>query len=116
MIMGFILIAFFLAVSIALINGKLSFLVDGYNSVNELDKNKYDERKVCKETGFELLFADIVLMVVMVLLNTDYGKSHSAAIGLISAVIIVALTFGNVLITRKNKERYYKDEFKTKKD
>lgn len=111
MIIGFILITFFLAISIALINGKLSFLVAGYNSMDELEKTKYDEKKVCRKTGIELLLVDIVLIIVTFLLYTDYGKEHSATIGLIAAVVIVTLIFGNVLLTQKIN----KASFKTKK-
>ncbi|GFZ29538.1 hypothetical protein CSC2_00640 [Clostridium zeae] len=103
MVIGSILITIFLVISIALIKGRLSFLVASYNTMDVVEKTNYDEKKICKNAGIELLSADIVLIIVMILLNTDYGNSHSTSIGLIATVIIVTLTFGNVILTQKRK-------------
>ncbi|MBK1811169.1 DUF3784 domain-containing protein [Clostridium sp. YIM B02505] len=115
MVIGFILITIFLAISIALINGKLSFLVIGYNTIDEVDKTNHDEKKLCKNAGLELLSLDLVLIIVMILLNTDYGNSHAVAIDLIATIVIVVLTVGNIILTQKNKKIYFKNKFKTKK-
>jgi hypothetical protein len=103
MVIGFILIAIFLVISIALINGKLSFLVASYNTMDVVEKINYDEKKLCRNAGIELLLADIIFIIVMILINTDYGNSHAVAIDLIAAIGIVALTFSKIILTRKRK-------------
>ena len=58
--------------SIFLINGKGAWLIAGYNTMSPERKSQYDEKALCKFTGWLLLIYTIGLFLGMILLHWEY--------------------------------------------
>lgn len=54
----------FLVLSIVLFCGKGGWLIAGYNTMDDKEKQKYDEKKLCKAAGFVCLVCSIMLLVM----------------------------------------------------
>lgn len=61
-----VIIGLFLMLGIFLINGKGSFLIAGYNTMSEEEKDKYDTIALCKFMG-KMMFALAFSMVFWVI-------------------------------------------------
>ena len=61
MIVCFLLALLFLVLSIFLFMGKGAWLIAGYNTLSKEEKKKYNEKKLCRITGFICLFIAIFL-------------------------------------------------------
>lgn len=54
----------FLVLAILFFRGKGSKLISGYNTMSAEEQQKYDEKKLCKATGFVCLACSIMLCVM----------------------------------------------------
>ncbi len=54
----------FLVMSIFLFMGKGSWLIAGYNTASQEDRNKYDVKKLCRATGLLCLLCCIMMCVL----------------------------------------------------
>lgn len=61
MIVCFLLAGLFLVQSVVLFLGKGGWLIAGYNTLSDEEKKKYNEKKLCKTTGFICLSVAIFL-------------------------------------------------------
>ena len=66
MILCILLGLLFLALSIFLFMGKGAWLIAGYNTLPEEEKQKYNEKKLCKTTGLICLVVAILLGVLSI--------------------------------------------------
>ncbi|WP_160673959.1 DUF3784 domain-containing protein [Clostridium sp. C8-1-8] len=112
MIIGIIILAILTALSLILISGKGGILLAGYNTLSKEEKEKYDEKKLCRNSGFELLAVDILLAVLLIYISTDFGKVHPLFAAIPIALIIIVFVFISVFKTEKDKEKFYKDQHK----
>lgn len=86
------LAAVFLIVSVMLFSGKGSWLIAGYNTSPKEEKEKYDEKKLCRTMGS--MCAIIAVLTGML----DWFNSESFAMiyaVLICIVVIVTLIYAN---------------------
>ncbi len=51
----------FLVMSIFLFNGKGKWLISGYNTASKKEREKYDEKKLCKGAGFISAVCSVML-------------------------------------------------------
>ena len=58
-IVGIILVVLFAIMSVILLTGRGGFLISGYNWLSEKEKQRYDEKKLCRATGVMLSFITI---------------------------------------------------------
>ena len=58
---GFVII---LIISIMLLSGHGSWLIAGYNTASKEEKAKYDEKKLCKTTGFGMAVMAVLILVM----------------------------------------------------
>ncbi len=65
LILGVILLIF----SIILICGKGSFLIAGYNTASKEEKERYDEKKLCRVMGFGMLIISLMLVAMFAFVN-----------------------------------------------
>lgn len=75
--------------------GKASFLIAGYNTSSKQEKEKYDEKALCKFTG-NLLFviaAILFLPPIVMALNLTYTNS----IVIVSTILIIFVTIVAVI-------------------
>lgn len=63
-IMTLVIALIFLILSIVLFCGKGGWLIAGYNTMDDEEKQKFDEKKLCKAAGFVCLVCCIMLCVM----------------------------------------------------
>ena len=61
-----IIIAFFLIMAIFLLNGKGAFLIAGFNTMSKEEREKYDEKALCRFVGW--LFISVCFCMVLLLI------------------------------------------------
>ena len=96
-----VIIVLFLVLGIFLINGKGSFLIAGYNTMSEEEKDKYDTIAPCKFMG-KMMFALAFSMVFWVL-SELYNMGSLFYFGL--ALFIVIVVFMLVYMNTGNRFR-----------
>ena len=84
--------------SVLLLSGRGGVLVAGYNTMEEAEKARYDERKICRRAGLSLLLIDLGLLAVGILLACDLadgGVSEdlalTAGLGFCAYVIVIVI-------------------------
>lgn len=91
LIHGF-LILLFLVLGIVFLNGKGSFLIAGYNTASKAEKEKIDEKKLCRYMGkLMFLFAGCFLIIMASDLT---GKMWLLWLGL---ALLFAATIGGII-------------------
>jgi hypothetical protein len=88
MIIWWILVILFLAITIYLISGRGGWLVAGYNTSSKEEKVKYNEKKLCRGLGvFIMIPCDLVLISLML----QDSESIILVEGIIFTVYIVTM-------------------------
>ena len=84
----------FLALSIPLLAGRGAWLVAGYNTMAANQRERYDERKLCRATGCMLLGVSIAcgLMASAAVFETERVGAREVAdwLYLLAAVVLIA--------------------------
>lgn len=70
----------FLVISIILLSGHGSWFISGYNTAPKEEKAKYDEKKLCRTTGFGM--AVIAFLILVMRLFEDVLSASFAYISL----------------------------------
>lgn len=94
---AWILFIIFAVLSIVLISGHGSWLIAGYNTASKKEKEKYNEKKLCRIMGIGM-FVIAILILIMVLLGSvlpAYFVYISQGIMLVDVVVIIIL--GNTI-------------------
>lgn len=89
-----IIAAIFVILSIILISGHGSGLVAGYNTAPKEEKEKYDEKKLCKVVGYGMAVIAI-LVLIMALFNRVLSTSFIyvfASIVIVDCIVIIVLS------------------------
>lgn len=102
LIILWIVIVLFAIMGIALISGKGSWLVAGYNTMSKEEKANCDIKKISRAVGIFLLVVDMLMVILSVITqyaiknNVDYiidnvvwGFSFVVIVGCIILVIII---------------------------
>lgn len=110
MIIGWIIVGLLAIMCVFLIRGRGGWMVAGYNTMEYEEKMKYEEKKVCRSAGFSLLIADALFTVLLIVIQTGFGRNHILAVSLTAAFIIIVFAITSCILTQKNKEKYYKDK------
>lgn len=113
MIVGWIIVGLMAIMCVFLISGRGGWMVAGYNTMEKEEKVKFDEKKVCRSAGFSLLIVDTLFTVLLIVIQTDFGKNNILAVSLTVAFIIIVFAITNCILTEKNKEKYYKNEYRS---
>ena len=86
---GFVI---FLIISIILLSGHGSWLISGYNTASKEEKAKYDEKKLCKTTGFGMAVIAVLILVMGLLedvLPASFAYISLGVVGVDCLVIII---------------------------
>ena len=81
--------------SIFLINGKGAWLIAGYNTMSPERKSQYDEKALCKFTGWLLLIYTIGLFLGMILLIYGIDILGGIIMVLIHVILVGAIVYIN---------------------
>lgn len=59
-----VMIALFAVLSVFLLLGKGSWLLAGYNTASEKEKQKYNEKRLCRVCGGGMAFVTVLLLIM----------------------------------------------------
>lgn len=90
-----LLTGIFVLVGILFMNGKAAFLIAGYNSMSEEQKEEYDEVAICKFMGKSMfvLALGMALGVLGEKLNMNWLLNLSIALAIATAIFVFIYTF-----------------------
>ena len=91
---GFIILA---VLSIVLISGHGSWLISGYNTASKEEKEKYDEKKLCRTMGIGMSIIAILALTMGLLENILPAFFVYIALGIILVDVVVIIILGNTL-------------------
>ncbi len=94
----FILVGILAAI---LISGHGSWLIAGYNTASEKEKEKYDRKKLCRMMGIGLAVIDVIILVMELLENVLPASFAGIAAGLILGICLLMILLGNTICRKK---------------
>lgn len=89
--------ALFAVLSVLLISGRGSSLIAGYNTASKEEKEKYDEKKLCKVVGYGMAVITILLLVIALFYQVLPLGFIYVFIGIVIADSIVIVTLCNTI-------------------
>lgn len=98
MLIVYVIITIFVVCGIFLLFGKGSWLIAGYNTASKEEKEKIDEKKLCKSMGVMLL------MIAAIMGAIAYVNTDAFAVKMIIPIFIVVgleLLYANKFCNRK---------------
>lgn len=95
-----VLFLIFLAISIILLSGHGSWFISGYNTASKEEKAKYDEKKLCRTTGFGMVVITVLILVMGLFENVLPAGFAYISLGII-VVDCLAIIIVNHTICKK---------------
>lgn len=93
----------FIVLGIVFIQGKGAFLIAGYNTSSKAEKEKYNEKALCRFMG-KMMFLFAVCFLVMILSDMLENLAFLwIGLGLFGAVVVFTLIYANTGNRFKNK-------------
>ena len=92
-------------ITVVLLRGHGAMLIAGYNTASQAERDKYDEKKLCRSIGVCMLASDILLAALLTLIVLAELSILPAAvmnvfiwvfIGVLIVMIAVTLWYANV--------------------
>lgn len=99
MIAVYVLIALFVLMGILLLTGRGSFLIAGYNTASKEEKEKYDEKKLCRSMG---VFLIVVSIIVSIIAYVDTDEFALKMLFPLIAAIIIEMIYANRCCMKKS--------------
>ncbi len=82
----------FMILSIPLLMGKGSWLIAGYNTSSREEKEKYDEKKLCRAMGFMCAIIGIMSGLLGIINTESFAIVYAV---LITIIVIITLIYTN---------------------
>ena len=95
-----IVFGIFAVISIILLSGHGSWLISGYNTASKEEKEKYDEKKLCRTMGIGMSVIAILLLIMGVFENILPAFFVYIALGIILADVVITIVLGNTICRR----------------
>lgn len=92
-----IVFVIFAVLSIVLLSGHGSWVISGYNTASKEEKEKYDEKKLCRTMGIGMSIIAILALIMGVLENILSAFFVYIALGIILIDVAVIIILGNTL-------------------
>lgn len=83
--------------SIVLISGHGSWLISGYNTASKEEKEKYNEKKLCRIMGTGMSVIAILILMMGLFENVLPAFFVYIALGIILADVMVMIVLGNTI-------------------
>lgn len=90
----FIIIA---VLSIVLLSGNGSWFVSGYNTASKEEKEKYNEKKLCRIMGIGMFVIAILILIMGLLEDVLPAFFVYIALGIVLVDIVVIIILGNTI-------------------
>lgn len=87
--------------SIILLSGHGSWFISGYNTVSKEEKDKYDEKKLCRIMGSGMSVITLLTLIMGLLENILPAFFAYIALGIILVDVIVIIILGNTICKKK---------------
>lgn len=87
----------FAVLSIILLSGHGSWFISGYNMASKEEKEKYDEKKLCRTTGIGMSIIAIIILIMGLFENFLSAFFIYIAVGIIVVDVVVIIILGNTL-------------------
>ena len=95
-----IVFVIFAVLSIILLSGHGSWLISGYNTASKEEKEKYNEKKLCRTMGIGMSIIAILLLSMGVFENILPAFFVYIALGIILADVVIIIVLGNTICRR----------------
>ena len=92
-----IVFVIFAVLSIVLISGHGSWVISGYNTASKEEKEKYDEKKLCRTMGVGMSIIAILILIMGLFENFLPAFFVYIALGIILVNVVVIIILGNTL-------------------
>ena len=92
-----IVFAIFVVLSIILLSGHGSWFISGYNIASNEEKEKYDEKKLCRTMGIGMSIIAILALTMGLFENILPAFFVYIALGIILVDAVVIIILGNTL-------------------
>ncbi|MCI8582918.1 MAG: DUF3784 domain-containing protein [Dorea sp.] len=97
----YVVIVLFTVLSVFLLMGKGAWFIAGYNTASEKDKQKYDEKKLCRVTGGGMAIIT-VLLVIMERFEDVLPAASAHMFGIVVLIdCVVMCVLGNTVCKKK---------------
>ena len=91
---GFVI---FLIISIILLSGHGSWFISGYNTASKEEKAKYDEKKLCRTTGFGMAVIAVLILVMGLFEDVLTASFAYISLGIIFVDVLLMIVFCNTV-------------------
>ena len=92
-----IVFAIFAVLSIVLLSGHGSWFISGYNTASKEEKEKYDEKKLCRTMGIGMSIISILILIMGLFESVLPAFFVYIAVGIIVVDVVVIIILGNTL-------------------
>ena len=92
-----IVFVIFAVLSIVLISGHGSWVISGYNTASKEEKEKYDEKKLCRTMGVGMSVIAVLILIMGLFENVLPAFFVYIALGIILVNVVVIIILGNTL-------------------
>lgn len=99
----YVMVALFAALSLLLMAGKGAWLIAGYNTVSEKEKQTYNEKLLCRVVGGGMAVLTAALLF-MAIFEDALPASFSIVFGILTIVVcIVIIVLENTVCRKKDR-------------
>ena len=92
-----IVFVIFAVLSIVLLSGHGSWVISGYNTASKEEKEKYDEKKLCRTMGIGMSIISILILIMGLFESVLPAFFVHIAVGIIVVDVVVIIILGNTL-------------------
>ena len=92
-----IVFVIFAVFSIILLSGHGSWVISGYNTASKEEKEKYDEKKLCRTMGIGMSIISILILIMGLFESVLPAFFVYIAVGIIVVDVVVIIILGNTL-------------------
>ena len=92
-----IIFVIFAVLSINLLSGHGSWFISGYNTASKEEKEKYDEKKLCRTMGIGMSIISILILIMGLFESVLPAFFVYIAVGIIVVDVVVIIILGNTL-------------------
>ena len=92
-----IIFVIFAVLSIVLLSGHGSWFISGYNTASKEEKEKYNEKKLCRTVGIGTSVITLLILIMGLLENILPAFFAYIALGIIIVDVVVIIILGNTI-------------------
>lgn len=97
----YVVAAIFILISILLLSGRGSWFIAGYNTASKEEKEKYNEKKLCRVVGSGMAFIAVVCVVIAIFANRIPAAFSNVILILILLDVAIILVLSGTICKNK---------------